>query len=203
MKKNILLLTIILSILISFSLQTSVLAEEEYKDKGDRFSLVLPEGWKYFEDQFGVYFEYQFENMDNYATFFVDGFPLKEGEKFTAKEITDEIEDYDYTEEGFEMHNKIMVKEEVEVDGVPGIRVIQRSEMKENMDGNTFSDIAIIDEYYFVNEKHAYLISLSATEGVYETIKKDFEAIADSFKIGSKPFEEVQMEEGGPPATNE
>jgi len=192
------LIVILLVLAITLSLYSYTLAESkgtEYKDKKDRFSLTLPAGWKSYEDEMSVYFEYEFENPDSYASFYVEAWPLEEGQK-TVKDIATEIEDYDYSEEGFEVHNKVIEKSDTKVSGLPAVRIVQKSEMKETFEGGTYSDNAIIDEYYFIKGSQFYIISLCVSESAYEKIKQDFEFIVKSFKVGSKPFE-VYMEPDG------
>lgn len=172
--------------------QTTNSSPTKFTDKQDRYSMTVPAGWKMYDDEYDVYFEY--DSSEFLATFFVDGFPFAEGENITLEELTADITDYDSVEEGFEAHIKVIEKIKATVDGVPAVRIIQKSTIKENIGSESFSDIAIIDEYYFIKNNHAYLLSFSVHEMAYDKLKGDFEAIAKSFKTGTKPFENYMDE---------
>ncbi|MEQ8188689.1 MAG: PsbP-related protein [Candidatus Eremiobacterota bacterium] len=157
-------------------------SSKEYKDKGDRFSLVLPAGWKAFDDRGNVYFEH-----DGFTSFYVDGFPLEKSG--TLAELVSQVEPYDFKNETMEIHSTIIEKNDTTVDGVPAVRIVQRSEAKGTIAGEPYSETDIIDGYFLIKNNHVYIITLNSPENIYKKISSDFESAVKSFKAGSKPFE--------------
>jgi len=157
-------------------------SSKEYKDKGDRFSLVLPAGWKAFDDRGNVYFEHE-----GFASFYIDGFPLEKNG--TLAELVSQVEPYDFKNETMEIHSNIIEKIDTTVDGVPAVRIIQRSEAKGVIAGEPYSETDIIDGYFFIKNNHVYIITLNSPEATYKNISSDFESAVKSFKAGTEPFE--------------
>ncbi|MEQ8223422.1 MAG: PsbP-related protein [Candidatus Eremiobacterota bacterium] len=155
---------------------------KEYKDKGERFSLMVPAGWKAFDDRGNVYFEH-----DGFASFSVDGFPVEKNE--TLADLVSRIEPYDFKNETMEIHSNVIEKTDTTVDGVPAVRIIQRSEAKGIIAGEPYAETDIIDGYFFIKNNHVYIITLNSPEATYKNISSDFERAVKSFKAGTKPFE--------------
>ncbi len=185
MNKYSTLLLLCLGILLLSVIQSLAAVDrslKEYKDKGDRFSLILPDGWKAFDDRGNVYFEH-----DGFASFYVDGFPLEKNG--TLAEIVSQVEPYDFKNETMEIHSTIIEKTDTKVDGVPAVRIIQRSEAKGFIAEEPYSETDIIDGYFFIKNNHVYIITLNSPEDTYKNIASNFEITVKSFKAGSKPFE--------------
>ncbi len=155
---------------------------KEYKDKGERFSLMLPSGWKAFDDRGNVYFEH-----DGFASFYVDGFPVEKSG--TLAELVSQVEPYDFKNETMEIHSTIIEKTDTTVDGVPAVRIIQRSEAKGIIAGEPYVETDIIDGYFLIKNNNVYIITLNSPEDTYKNIASDFESAVKSFKAGTKPFE--------------
>jgi hypothetical protein len=197
MKKYSIKLLLCLTILIVFSSQSLAAGDNSsnnkaYKDKEDRFSLILPAGWKIFDNQGNVYFEYE-----GFTSFYVDGFPVDKGETLTLKELVSQVEPYDFKNETMEIHSTIVEKTDTEIDGVPAIRIIQRSDAKGTIAGEPYSETDIIDGYFLIKNNHVYIITLNSPEKIYNKISSDFETSVKSFKAGSKPFEIKSCEKSG------
>lgn len=181
---------LLLSVSLSLAAGDNSPKSKEYKDKGERFSLMLPDGWKAFDDRGNVYFEY-----DGFTSFYVDGFPMdKSG---TLAELVSRVEPYDFKNETMEIHSNIIEKTDTTVDGVPAIRIVQRSESRGTIAGEPYSETDIIDGYFFIKNNHVYIITLNSPENIYKTIESDFERAVKSFKAGSKPFEAKSCEKSG------
>ncbi|MEQ8168581.1 MAG: PsbP-related protein, partial [Candidatus Eremiobacterota bacterium] len=166
MNKYSTLLLLCLGILLLFVCQSLAAVDKslkEYKDKGDRFSLILPDGWKAFDDRGNVYFEH-----DGFASFYVDGFPLEKNG--TLAELVSRVEPYDFKNETMEIHSTIIEKTDTTVDGAPAVRIIQRSEAKGVIAGEPYSETDIIDGYFFIKNNHVYIITLNSPEDTYKNI---------------------------------
>jgi len=183
---GILFIFFILFLTLQISSGKEINKEKEYKDKSDRYSFLLPEKWKYYEDNNEVTFEY--DDGKIYASFYIEGYPIEKNEKLTLKELASQVQTGEYKEEGMEVYQKILSTTETTVDGVPSLLVHQKSELKGNIEGKTFTDISIIDEYFFIKNNHTYIISFNTGEASYNKLKSDFDNIVKSFKVGKKPF---------------
>lgn len=163
----------------------------EYRDRKDRYSLVLPGKWIAFEQEEDVYFEY--DSKEFYASFYITRLSVTKEE--TLKEFVSNVQPYSYKGEGLDVQSTIIDKTEAKVDGVQAIHLRQKSEAKEKYNGQSYSEITFIDEFYFIKNNQIYIITLNVTENGYEKVRSDFEAIVKSFKAGIKPFEEMKKEE--------